>query len=145
MNLQKELIKYQSGTAKRFKPKTQDYNKVEMTRQVFWLQSREEWNRIKKLPFGKDRRKEIVDWCLKQTPELCWRIEYGFMVNTEGSLIVKKDRDLQYLIKKSILKQINKVKFVSLFTNNKCSNNFLVLSDKYDCTGQLIKQGDDGK
>lgn len=30
MNLHKELIKYQSETAKRFKPKTQDYNKVEI-------------------------------------------------------------------------------------------------------------------
>lgn len=133
MNLQKELIKYRSETAKRFKHKTQDYNKVEITSEVFRFQSCNMWRIIQCMPFGKERRQCIIKWCETQTTELYWHTPYGFIVNSKTQLIINKDNDLKYLIKHGKLRQI------SIRRSSNTTYNCLILSDKYDCTGQLIK------
>lgn len=133
MNLQKELITYQSETDKRFKSKTQDYNKVEINSEVFRFQSCNMWRVIQDMAFGKERRQHIIKWCETQTPEMYWHIPYGFIVNSKTQSIINKDNDLKYLIKHGKLKQIN------IRRSSNTTYNCLVLSDKYNCTGQLIK------
>lgn len=92
---------------------------------------------IQAMPFGKERRTQLLKWLQTQTEQSYWHIPYGFIVNSKYQLIVKKDPDLQYLIKKGILIQINKTRHPSLWSNNRQSFNYLVLADKYNKNGTL--------
>ena len=83
------------------------------------------------MPFGKERRAQLLLWIQTQTEEMCWHISYGFIVNRKHQLIIKKDADLQYLIKKGGLIQINKL------STSRTSYNYLVLADKYNKNGTL--------
>ena len=60
---------------------------------------------------------------------MSWHIPYGFIVNRKHQLIVNRDPDLQYLIKKGVLIQINKL------STSRTSYNYLVLDDKYNKNG----------
>lgn len=86
---------------------------------------------VEVMPFGKERRTQLLLWLQTQTEEMNWHTPYGFMVNRKHQLIVKKDKDLQYLIKKGILIQINKL------STSRTSYNYLVLADKYNKNGTL--------
>lgn len=92
---------------------------------------------IQNMPFGKERRTQLLLWLQTQTEERSWHIAYGFMVNRKHQLIVNKDPDLQYLIKKGILIQINKLWTLSLGNMRRTSYNYLVLADKYHKNGTL--------
>ena len=87
------------------------------------------------MPFGKERRTQLLLWLQTQTKEMSWHIPYGFIVNKRHQLIVDKDPDLQYLIKKGILIQINKLRTLSLGNMRRTSYNYLVLADKYNKNG----------
>ena len=88
------------------------------------LGTREEFCKIANMPFGKERRKLLLEWCtIDDEFRIC---KYGFTVNRKHCLIVNKDPDLKYLIKKCKLKQINSYGY-----------NCLVLTDKYNNTGNL--------
>ena len=86
---------------------------------------------IQNMPFGKERRTQLLLWLQTQTKEMSWHIAYGFIVNRKHQLIVNKDPDLQYLIKKGILIQVNKL------STSITSYNYLVLADKYNKNGTL--------
>ncbi|MGL5014003.1 MAG: hypothetical protein ACRC6V_06890 [Bacteroidales bacterium] len=84
---------------------------------------------IEVMPFGKERRAQLLLWLQTQTREMSWHIPYGFMVNRKHQLIVNKDPDLHYMIKKGVLIQINKL------STSRTSYNYLVLADKYNKNG----------
>lgn len=71
--------------------------------------SSKRFREIKVIPFGKERRAQLLLWLQTQTKEMSWHIPYGFIVNRKHQLIVNRDPDLQYLIKKGVLIQINKL------------------------------------
>ncbi|QDB73917.1 hypothetical protein [Aeromonas phage 4L372D] len=102
-----------------------------MDREQFITNSCKSFREIQNIPFGKERRTQLLLWLQTQTKEMSWHIPYGFIVNKRHQLIVNKDPDLQYLIKKGILIQINKL--LTLRT----SYNYLVLADKYNKNGTL--------
>ena len=102
-----------------------------MSRGQFIQNSSKKFREIQNMPFGKERREQLLLWLQTQTEEMSWHIAYGFMVNRKHQLIVSRDPDLHYLIKKGILIQINK-----LSTSN-TSYNYLVLADKYHKNGTL--------
>ena len=102
-----------------------------MDRGTFIHNSCNKFREIQNMPFGKERRTQLLLWLQTQTEEMSWHIAYGFMVNRKHQLIVNRDPDLQYLIKKGVLIQINK-----LSTSN-TSYNYLVLADKYHKNGTL--------
>lgn len=102
-----------------------------MDREQFIMNSCKSFREIQNIPFGKERRTQLLLWLQTQTKEMSWHIPYGFIVNKRHQLIVNKDLDLQYLIKKGILIQINKL--LTLRT----SYNYLVLADKYNKNGIL--------
>ena len=93
--------------------------------------SSKKFREIEVMPFGKERRAQLLLWLQTQTEEMSWHISYGFIVNRKHQLIIKKDADLQYLIKKGVLIQINKLSTASN------SYNYLVLADKYNKNGTL--------
>jgi hypothetical protein len=97
----------------------------------FIQNSRKRFREIQNMPFGKERRTQLLLWLQTQTEEMSWHIPYGFIVNRKHQLIVNRDPDLQHLIKKGILIQINK-----LWTS-RTSYNYLVLADKYNKIGTL--------
>lgn len=72
------------------------------------------------LPPGVARRKKIVDWLKGQ------QMFVGLPVNSKYQFIVKKDRDLKYLLKKGIVKQ---VRVQSGFRKCACHQSYLVLAD----------------
>ena len=71
-----------------------------MSRGQFIQNSSEKFREIQNMPFGKERRARLLLWIQTQTEEMCWHISYGFIVNRKHQLIIKKDADLQYRIKK---------------------------------------------
>ena len=99
-----------------------------MSRGQFIQNSSKKFREIQNMPFGKERRTQLLLWIQTQTEEMCWHISYGFIVNRKHQLIIKKDADLQYLIKKGVLIQINKLSTASTS---------LVLADKYNKNGTL--------
>lgn len=108
-----------------------------MYREQFIQDSCKKFRDIQNMPFGKERRTQLLLWLQTQTEEMCWHISYGFIVNRKHQLIIKKDADLQYLIKKGILIQINKLWTLSLGNMRRTSYNCLVLDDKYHKNGTL--------
>lgn len=108
-----------------------------MDREQFIQNSSKKFREIQNMPFGKERRTQLLLWLKTQTEEMCWHISYGFIVNKRHQLIVNKDPDLQYLIKKWVLIQINKLWTLSLGNMRRTSYNYLVLADKYNKNGIL--------
>lgn len=102
-----------------------------MSRGQFIQNSCKKFREIQNMSFGKERRAQLLLWLQTQTEEMCWHISYGFIVNRKHQLIIKKDADLQYLIKKGVLIQINKL------STSSTSYNYLVLADKYNKNGTL--------
>lgn len=102
-----------------------------MDREQFIQNSSKKFREIQNMPFGKERRAQLLLWLQTQTEEMCWHISYGFIVNRKHQLIINRDSDLQYLIKKGVLIQINKL------STSKTSYNYLVLADKYNKNGTL--------
>ena len=92
---------------------------------------------IQNMPFGKERRTQLLLWLQTQTEEMSWHTPYGFIVNRKHHLIVNRDTDLQHLIKKGVLIQINKLWTLSLGNMRRTSYNYLVLADKYHKNGTL--------
>lgn len=108
-----------------------------MDRDTFIINSCKSFREIQHMPFGKERRERLLSWLQTQTERMSWHIAYGFIVNRKHQLIIKKDVDLQYLIKKGTLIQINKLWTLSLGNNRRTSYNYLVLADKYNKNGTL--------
>lgn len=108
-----------------------------MTYEIFRFKSCNDFRAIQKMPYGKERRQQLLNWMNTQTQEMHWHIPYGFIVNRKYQLIIKKDPDLQYLIKKGVLVQVNKLLTLSLGSMRRTSYNYLVLADKYNHLGQL--------
>ena len=108
-----------------------------MSRGQFIQNSSKKFREIQNMPFGKERRAQLLLWIQTQTEEMCWHISYGFIVNRKHQLIIKKDADLQYLIKKGVLIQINKLWTLSLGNMRRTSYNYLVLANKYNKNGTL--------
>lgn len=106
-----------------------------MDREQFIMNSYKSFREIQNMPFGKERRTQLLLWTQTQTKEMSWHIPYGFIVNRKHQLIVKRDPDLQYLIKKGVLIQINKLWTLSLGNMRRTSYNHLVLADKYHKNG----------
>lgn len=102
-----------------------------MSRGQFIQNSSKKFREIQNMPFGKERRAQLLLWLQTQTEEMSWHIAYGFMVNRKHQLIVSRDPDLHYLIKKGILIQVNKL------STSITSYNYLVLADKYNKNGTL--------
>ena len=102
-----------------------------MGRGQFIMNSCKKFREIQNMPFGKERRAQLLLWIQTQTEEMCWHVSYGFIVNRKHQLIINRDSDLQYLIKKGILIQINKL------STSRTSYNYLVLADKYNKNGTL--------
>ena len=92
---------------------------------------------IQNMHFGKERRTQLLLWLQTQTEEMSWHIPYGFIVNRKHQLIVSRDPDLHYLIKKGILIQINKLWSLSLGNIRRTSYNYLVLADRCNKNGTL--------
>lgn len=107
------------------------------TYENFITDSCKRFREIQSMPFGKERRTQLLLWVQTQTDKMYWHIPYGFIVNSRHQLIIKKDSDLQYLIKKGLLIQINQRKILSLWTGCWSSYNYLVLADKYNKNGTL--------
>lgn len=97
--------------------------------------SSKKFREIQNMSFGKERRTRLLLWLQTQTKEMSWHIPYGFIVNRKHQLIVNRDPDLQYLIKKGILIQINKLWTLSLGNMRRTSYNYLVLAGKYNKNG----------
>lgn len=95
------------------------------------MNSCKSFREIQNIPFGKELRTQLLLWLQTQTKEMSWHIPYGFIVNRRHQLSVNKDPDLQYLIKKGVLIQINKL------STSRTSYNYLVLADKYNKNGTL--------
>lgn len=108
-----------------------------MSRWQFIQNSSKKFREIQNMPFGKERRTQLLLWLQTQTKEMSWHIPYGFIVNRKHQLIVNRDSDLQYLIKKGVLIQINKLWTLSLGNMRRTSYNYLVLTDKYNKNGTL--------
>lgn len=108
-----------------------------MDRDTFVRNSCNKFRGIQNMSFGKERRTQLLLWLQTQTEEMCWHISYGFIVNSRHQLIVNRDQDLQYLIKKGVLIQINQRKTLSLWTGCWSSYNYLVLADRYNKNGTL--------
>ena len=108
-----------------------------MSRGQFIQNSSKKFREIQNMPFGKERRAQLLLWLQTQTEEMSWHIAYGFMVNRKHQLIVSRDPDLPYLIKKGILIQINKLWSLSLGNMRRTSYNYLVLADRYNKNGTL--------
>ena len=108
-----------------------------MSRGQFIQNSSKKFREIQNMPFGKERRAQLLMWLQTQTEETSWHIAYGFIVNRKHQLIIKKDADLQYLIKKGVLIQINKLSTLSLGNMRRTSYNYLVLAAKYNKIGTL--------
>ena len=108
-----------------------------MSRGQFIQNSSKKFREIQNMPFGKERRGQLLLWLQTQTEEMSWHIAYGFIVNSRHQLIVNRDPDLQYLIKKGVLIQINQRMTLSLWTGCWSSYNYLVLADKYNKNGTL--------
>lgn len=102
-----------------------------MDREQFIMNSCKSFREIQNMIFGKERRAQLLLWLQTQTEEMCWHIPYGFIVNRRHQLIVNRDPDLQYIIKKGVLIQINKL------STSRTSYNYLVLADKYHKNGTL--------
>lgn len=101
-----------------------------MDREQFIQDSCKKFRDIQNMPFGKERRGQLLLWLQTQTEKMSWHVPYGFMVNRKHQLIVSRYPDLQHLIKKGVLLQINKL------STSRSSYNYLVLADKYNksCT-----------
>ncbi|QEG08934.1 hypothetical protein [Aeromonas phage 4L372XY] len=108
-----------------------------MDREQFIMNSCKSFREIQNMPFGKERRTQLLLWIQTQTEEMSWYVPYGFIVNRKHQLIVNRDPDLQYLIKKGVLVQINKLWTLSLGNTRRTSYNYLVLADKYNKNGTL--------
>ena len=108
-----------------------------MDREQFIMNSCKSFREIQNMLFGKERRTQLLLWLQTQTKEMSWHMPYGFIVNRRHQLIVNKDSDLQYLIKKGILIQVNKLWTLSLGNMRRTSYNYLVLADKYHKNGTL--------
>lgn len=108
-----------------------------MDRGTFIHNSCKRFREIQNMPFGKERRTQLLLWIQTQTEEMSWHIAYGFIVNRKHQLIVSRDPDLQYLIKKGTLIQINKLWTLSLGNMRRTSYNYLVLADRYNKNGTL--------
>lgn len=108
-----------------------------MDREQFIMNSCKSFREIQNMLFRKERRTQLLLWLQTQTKEMSWHIPYGFIVNRRHQLIVNKDPDLQYLIKKGILIQVNKLWTLSLGNMRRTSYNYLVLADKYHKNGTL--------
>jgi hypothetical protein len=108
-----------------------------MDREQFIMNSCKKFRGIQNMPFGKERRAQLLLWLQTQTKEMSWHIPYGFIVNRRHQLIVNRYPDLQYLIKKGILIQVNKLWTLSLGNMRRTSYNYLVLADKYHKNGTL--------
>ena len=108
-----------------------------MGREQFIMNSCKSFREIQNMLFGKERRTQLLLWLQTQTKEMSWHMPYGFIVNRRHQLIVNKDPDLQYLIKKGILIQVNKLWTLSLGNMRRTSYNYLVLADKYHKNGTL--------
>lgn len=102
-----------------------------MSTDQFIKDSCKKFRDIQNMPFGKERRTQLLLWLQTQTEEMSWHIPYGFIVNRRHQLIVSRCPDLQYLIKKGTLIQINKL------STSRTSYNYLVLADKYHKNGKL--------
>lgn len=101
-----------------------------MDREQFIQDSCKKFREIQNMPFGKERRTQLLLWLQTQTELMNWHTPYGFLVNRTNQLIVNRDPDLQYLTKKGILIQINKLWTLSLGNTRRTSYNYLVLADK---------------
>lgn len=108
-----------------------------MDRDTFICNSCNKFREIQNMTFGKERRTQLLLWLQTQTEQMNWHIPYGFIVNRKHQLIVNRDPDLQYLIKKGVLIQINKLWTLSLGNMRRTSYNYLVLADKYNKNGTL--------
>ena len=108
-----------------------------MDREQFIMNSCKSFREIQNMLFRKERRTQLLLWLQTQTEEMSWHMPYGFIVNRRHQLIVNKDPDLQYLIKKGILIQVNKLWTLSLGNMRRTSYNYLVLADKYHKNGTL--------
>lgn len=108
-----------------------------MDREQFIMNSCKSFREIQNILFGKERRTQLLLWLQTQTKEMSWHMPYGFIVNRRHQLIVNKDPDLQYLIKKGILIQVNKLWTLSLGNMRRTSYNYLMLADKYHKNGTL--------
>lgn len=108
-----------------------------MDREQFIMNSCKSFREIQNMLFGKERRTQLLLRLQTQTKEMSWHMPYGFIVNRRHQLIVNKDPDLQYLIKKGILIQVNKLWTLSLGNMRRTSYNYLVLADKYHKNGTL--------
>ena len=108
-----------------------------MDREQFIMNSCKSFREIQNMLFGKERRTQLLLWLQTQTKEMSWHIPYGFIVNRRHQLIVNRYPDLQYLIKKGILIQVNKLWTLSLGNMRRTSYNYLVLADKYHKNGTL--------
>lgn len=108
-----------------------------MDREQFIMNSCKSFREIQNMLFGKERRTQLLLWLQTQTKEMSWHMPYGFIVNRRHQLIVNKDPDLQYLIKKGILIQVNKLWTLSLGNMRRTIYNYLVLADKYHKNGTL--------
>jgi hypothetical protein len=108
-----------------------------MDREQFIMNSCKSFREIQNMLFRKERRTQLLLWLQTQTKEMSWHIPYGFIVNRRHQLIVNRYPDLQYLIKKGILIQVNKLWTLSLSNMRRTSYNYLVLADKYHKNGTL--------
>lgn len=108
-----------------------------MDREQFIMNSCKSFREIQNMLFRKERRTQLLLWLQTQTKEMSWHIPYGFIVNRRHQLIVNRYPDLQYLIKKGILIQVNKLWTLSLGNMRRTSYNYLVLADKYHKNGTL--------
>ena len=93
-----------------------------MDREQFIQDSCKRFREMQNMPFGKERRGQLLLWLQTQTDKIYWHTPYGFIVNSRHQLIVNRDPDLQYLIKKGILKYRNLLLklFLCLLQWHKC-------------------------
>ena len=52
-----------------------------MSRGQFIQNSSKKFREIQNMPFGKERRTQLLLWLQTQTKEMSWHIAYGFIVN----------------------------------------------------------------
>lgn len=71
-----------------------------MDREQFIMNSCKSFREIQNIPFGKERRTQLLLWLQTQTKEMSWHIPYGFIVNRRHQLIVNKDPDLNTLLRR---------------------------------------------
>lgn len=97
-----------------------------MDKEQFIQDSCKKFREIQNMPFGKQRRVQLLLWLQTQTKEMSWHIPYGFLVNRTHQPIVNEDPDLQYLIKKGVLIQINELRTLCLVSMRRIRYNYLV-------------------